>query len=133
MGEESDELIEEIKEEEIEEKGFSLIAAQALRPKRGELEQLISSELALAVFSNNPLQKIRHVFEAYKLLPPEKRDELFSEEERDEFERLYEVCISFINTVPTGNGVPRFAGASPFKVLQPTFTGLEEYGRPIVR
>lgn len=86
---------------------LSLTFAEAVRPpQKGELEQLISSELALAVFSTDPLQKIRHVLEAYNLLHPEQRRELFTEQERDEYGRLYEVCISLINTVelPSPNG-----------------------------
>jgi len=90
-------------EEELSERDdLAITLVEAARmPKKGELEQLISSELALAVFSKSPLQKIRHVFEAYFLLSQEDKERLFNEGERVEIERLYEVCISFLNTVMT--------------------------------
>jgi len=93
-------------EEKAEGDELELTLAEAVRPpQKGELEQLIASELALAVFSTDPLQKIRHVLEAYKLLPIETRKDLFAEKERDEFSRLYEVCISFLQMYeePSGN------------------------------
>ena len=87
-------------EEFEEEKQLQEALIQAVRPApRGELESLLAAELATAVFAS-PLGKIRHVLEAYLLLPSEERKDLFPDEkEREEFYMLYEVCISLMNTI----------------------------------
>lgn len=70
---------------------------EAIRPARkGELENLLASNLAAAIFSP-PMQKIRLILEAFLLIPDEEKINLVKPEEIFEFEKLYEVCISFIN------------------------------------
>lgn len=81
---------------------LQLTIAEAVRPpQRGDLEQLVASELALAVMSANPLQKIRHCLEAYMLLPEDVRKQISETLEMDEWipGALYHCCISFLNIV----------------------------------
>ncbi|MDH7564789.1 MAG: hypothetical protein ACQXXG_09515 [Candidatus Bathyarchaeia archaeon] len=101
-------------EEQPVEDELDVTVAEAVRPKqRGELEDLIATELAIAVLSTDRIQKIRHVYEAYRALPPQTRENLFNEEERDEFKRLARVCSAFLNLVelppPTPYNTGRFA------------------------
>jgi len=99
---------------------LTLTVASALRaPMRGDLERLIASELAMAVLSLNPLQKIRHILEAYLLLSEKTQEQLFTEAERLESKRLYEVCISLLNVfeVPTPADYMGRYGVVPWSFL----------------
>ncbi|MBS7612464.1 hypothetical protein KEJ27_09770 [Candidatus Bathyarchaeota archaeon] len=92
---------------------LDLTIAEAVRaPKKGELEQLIASELALAVMSREPLQKIRHTLEAYLLLPEEVRRELFTEPQRETLQILYECCVSLLHIYEKAGPDGRFAAIS---------------------
>jgi hypothetical protein len=61
------------------------------------LQHLLASELAAATFATDPLQKIRHVIEAYMMLDEDKRKIVLPEEkDRDEVGILYKNCLSFM-------------------------------------
>ncbi|MEM0253245.1 MAG: hypothetical protein QXK78_01630 [Candidatus Bathyarchaeia archaeon] len=94
----------------VDEKSLDMELSLALqkairRPKPGQMEQLIANELAIAVFNIDPLQKIRHILEAYMVLPEEERAKTFTAEENEKAMKIYSVCISLLNIVeyPIGN------------------------------
>ncbi len=77
---------------------MSSLMTSAMRPSaQNALQHLLASELAAATFATDPLQKIRHVIEAYELLEDEKRALVLpKEEDRAEIDILYKNCISFL-------------------------------------
>ena len=75
------------------------LAAAIRAPRRGDLEQILASNLAAAVFSQ-PLDKIRMVLEAFMLLPEEEQQAVAADEEEIQcVKRLYEVAVSLSNVV----------------------------------
>ena len=90
---------EDLMNEETGDEALAETLLEAVRgPQRGELEQLLASELAEAVFSTDPLQKIRHVLEAYQLLPEyAKKQVLPDDDEREKIKLIYELTISFLH------------------------------------
>lgn len=117
---------EEDKKEEDDELQITL--AQAVRPpKPSELQQILATELAIAIFSANPLQKIRHIFEAYFLLPQKEREELFPDkDQRTKIRMLYELCISFQNVVEVP-GPPGWTGRYATMGITFPFNKASEY------
>lgn len=86
---------------------LSVTLAEAVRPpEKTDIENAVASKLVLAILSSDRLQMITSILECYKLLPPETAEELFAEEERDEFDRLYEVAISFLQMYEESSGNP---------------------------
>jgi len=65
--------------------------------KRGELEQLLATNLAAAVFAR-PLDKIRMILEAFMLLSEEEQQKVAGDK-LELFKKMYEVVISLANTV----------------------------------
>jgi hypothetical protein len=81
-------------EEELDE-----TLAQALRPpQRGDLEQILASNLAAAVFAR-PIDKIRMIFEAFLLLPGKEQAAIATDEGRQCIKELYEVAVSLSSLV----------------------------------
>ncbi|MBC7112557.1 MAG: hypothetical protein H5T34_00810 [Candidatus Methanomethyliales bacterium] len=82
-------------EEELQETLSRAVRVQA----KGDFEQLLASQLASALFQD-PLNKIRMVFEAYLLLPDEDKVKVVPDDkEHERIFRLYEVAIGFSNIV----------------------------------
>ena len=81
-------------EEDIE----KTLVSKAIRPAQlGALDKLVASKLALALVSK-PLEKIRHVIEAYMALDEEKRSLLnVSVGEDKEYEKIYTVAVALLN------------------------------------
>jgi hypothetical protein len=99
--EEDEENLEELEnEEKIDEEEESLKNALAVAiraPQRGDLEEILASNLAAAVFAQ-PLEKIRMIFEAFLLLPEEDQILIVENEEEIQYiKMLYEVVISLCN------------------------------------
>lgn len=93
-----EEKMEEVAEEELND--LKIVVKEARRKSKVDIDKLIASELAIAMISPQPLQKIRHTLEAFKLVPKDRRVLCHvTEEEIELYERLYEVCISLMNTV----------------------------------
>jgi hypothetical protein len=89
---------EEAKSEEDTVLEETLIAA-IRAPQRGDLEQILASNLAAAVFAQ-PLDKIRMILEAFMLLPEEEQQAVAADEEEIQYiKRLYEVAVSLLNVV----------------------------------
>lgn len=94
-----------------EDEALNVTLGEAVRaPAKSEFEQLIASKLALAIMASDRLQTIAHVLEACSLLPPETVQQLFTCEERENFDRLYKVCISLLNTVELPASIPYVTG-----------------------
>lgn len=74
------------------------LVSKAIRPAQlGALDKLVASKLALALVSK-PLEKIRHVIEAYMALDEEKKSLLnVSVEEDKEYEKIYTVAVALLN------------------------------------
>lgn len=87
-----------------------------LRPKRkGDLEKLLATELALATYSADPLQKIRHILEAYFLLNEEEKPLIVSKpEDQDEIHRLYVVALGLLNITTAHDSVNSDRAVIPF-------------------
>jgi hypothetical protein len=99
---EEENLNVEEEDEELEE----TVSVAVRAPQRSDLEEWLCTELAIAVFSTDPLQKIRHIVEAYLLLPKEQRELVEPDEERRvEIMRIYDLTLSFLGTVPLPNGL----------------------------
>jgi hypothetical protein len=89
---------EEAKSEEDTVLEETLVAA-IRAPQRGDLEQILASNLAAAVFAQ-PLDKIRMILEAFMLLPEEEQQAVAADEEEIQYiKRLYEVAVSLSNVV----------------------------------
>lgn len=70
----------------------------ALRPSGlGQLESSIATELAIAIFNARPLDKVRHIMEAFLLLPEESRNKITSEGEIPLFRAMHTLSISFLD------------------------------------
>lgn len=92
---------------------LSMTLQKALRrPKYGQLEHLLANELAVAAFHPDPLQKIRHIFEAYMVLTEAEAQQTFSQEERCKIEKMYNLCISLLNAVEMRMGPERISVVS---------------------
>lgn len=74
------------------------LISKALRPSEiGKLDRLIAGKLATALLSR-PLEKIRHVIEAYMVLDEEKKKLInLSEEEEKEIDKIYKIAIALLN------------------------------------
>jgi len=114
----------------MSEKELAEATGAALRPSGLQaLELVIGTELQIGNLSQEPLQKIRHVIEAFMLLPEEKRKDIATQEEIVEYERMHTLAISFLNTqmLPSGShdlnryaAVPlTFAGEQAYIYLSP--------------
>jgi hypothetical protein len=104
-----DEEEEEVESEEDEEFEDTLVAA-IRAPQRGDLEQILASNLAAAVFAQ-PLDKIRMVLEAFQLLPPEEQQVVVAGEEEIQYIKgLYEVAVSLSNVVELEPPIPHMRG-----------------------
>ena len=85
--------------ETLDEK-LAVALQRAIRgPKLGQFEQLLANELAVAAFNVDPLQKIRHILEAYMMLSDEERAKLLPAEEQGKVEVAYRICVSLLNVV----------------------------------
>jgi hypothetical protein len=103
MSEKDEEEKENIEEEEIKsEEDIALedtLVAAIRAPQRGDLEQILASNLAAAVFAQ-PLDKIRMVLEAFMLLPEEEQQVVATGEEEIQYIKgLYEVAVSLSNII----------------------------------
>jgi hypothetical protein len=87
-------------EEEEEDSALEETLVAAIRaPQRGDLEQILASNLAAAVFAQ-PLDKIRMILEAFMLLPEEEQQAVVAGEEEIQYIKgLYEVAVSLSNIV----------------------------------
>lgn len=114
----------------MSEKELAEATGAALRPSGLQaLELVIGTEIQIANLSQEPLQKIRHVIEAFMLLPEEKRKDIATQEEIAQYERMHTLAISFLNTqmLPSGShdlnryaSVPlTFAGEQAYNYLSP--------------
>jgi len=100
---------EEAKSEEDTVLEETLVAA-IRAPQRGDLEQILASNLAAAVFAQ-PLDKIRMILEAFMLLPEEEQQAVAADEEEIQYiKRLYEVAVSLSNIVELEPSIPRMRG-----------------------
>jgi hypothetical protein len=100
---------EEVKSEEDTALEETLVAA-IRAPQRGDLEQILASNLAAAVFAQ-PLDKIRMVLEAFMLLPEEEQQAVVADEKEIQYiERLYEVAVSLSNVVEVEPSAPYIRG-----------------------
>jgi hypothetical protein len=96
-------------EREDEELGEA-VAAALRQPKRGDLEQILASNLAAAVFAP-PLEKIRMILEAFLLLPEEEQRKIaVGEGEAQYIREIYEVAVSLSNAVEVGSPTPHMRG-----------------------
>jgi len=94
---------------------LAMAVQKALRaPKPGQLEQLLANELAVALFNVDPLQKIRHILEAYMSLSDTERSEVFTVEEHTLYAKLYSLCISLLNIVTYPMSAIETVQAVPF-------------------
>ena len=83
--------------------------------RRGDLENLLATELALATNSVDPILKIRHIIEAYMLLSQEEKGKILpSQEDRDRLERVYSLSLAFLNITPTHDSVQFDRSMIPF-------------------
>jgi len=80
-----DEEGEKVKSEEDSALEETLVAA-IRAPQRGDLEQILASNLAAAVFAQ-PLDKIHMVLEAFMLLPEEEQQAVAPDEEEIQYTR----------------------------------------------
>lgn len=78
------------------EKRLDELGAHARRSTSNHFQNLLATELATATFSADPLQKIRHVLEGYKLLEQKERDKVSTLEEAKMFQRMYDDCLAFL-------------------------------------
>jgi len=100
---------EEVKSEEDTALEETLVAA-IRAPQRGDLEQILASNLAAAVFAQ-PLDKIRMVLEAFMLLPEEEQQVVATGEEEIQYIKgLYEVTVSLSNVVELEPPIPHMRG-----------------------
>ena len=73
------------------------IITRAFRPSRkSDIQYLLASELAAATLAKDPLQKIRHVLEAFLALGEEEQKQICTQEEIDLYNMIYEACLSLI-------------------------------------
>ena len=83
--------------------------------RRGDLENLLATELALATNSVDPILKIRHIIEAYMLLSQEEKGKILpSQEDRDRLERVYSLSLALLNLTPTHDSVQFDRSMIPF-------------------
>jgi len=100
---------EEVKSEEDTVLEETLVAA-IRAPQRGDLEQILASNLAAAVFAQ-PLDKIRMILEAFMLLPEEEQQAVVAGEEEIQYIRgLYEVAVSLSNIIELEPPIPHMRG-----------------------
>jgi hypothetical protein len=86
------------------------VAAAVRAPQRGDLEQILASSLAAAVFAP-PLDKIRMVLEAFMLLPEEDQLKVAAEEgELQYIKELHEVAVSLSSVVELEPPTPLMRG-----------------------
>lgn len=87
---------ENISVTKLEQSEGSDIVTEAFRPATQDaLERLLSNELALATFSADPLEKIRHILEAYQLLDEDQRKKVeCNKEKRSQLIKLHNCTIS---------------------------------------
>jgi len=70
--------------------------------RKGDLENLLATELAIATYSADPLMKIRHIFEAYLLLNEKERFLIIPDpNEQGEVSKLYVVALALLNITTT--------------------------------
>jgi hypothetical protein len=129
--ENSDAEEEEAKSEEDEELEETLIAA-VRQPMRGDLEQLLASNLAAAVFAQ-PLDKVRMIFEGFMLLPPEEQLKIAKDEGEIQFIKdLYEVAVSLSNVVELEPPAPYIRGRFASVPWSFPTTVADRYLRPFI-
>ena len=115
MNEEQEETRGEMETEEEMKSEEDMMLQEALvtairAPQRGDLEQLLASNLAAAVFAK-PLDKIRMILEAFLLLPEEEQLVVAEDEGKIEYiKRLYEIAVSFSNIVELEPPTPYMRG-----------------------
>jgi len=104
----------------------TLIAA-IRAPQRGDLEQILASNLAAAIFAQ-PLDKIRMIFEGFLLLPEEEQLAVVEDEEEIEYiRRLYEVAVSLSNIVEVAPPLPTMRGRCAAVPWSFSVTRADEY------
>ena len=82
----------------MSEKELAGATQSALRPSGMQaLELQISTELAIGLFNAKPLEKIRHILEAYMLLPIENQEKLANKENMSIYKRMHTIALSFLN------------------------------------
>ncbi len=83
--------------------------------RRGDLENLLATELALATNSVDPILKIRHIIEAYMLLSLEEKGKILpDEEDRARLERAYSLSLALLSLTPTHDSVQFDRSMIPF-------------------
>ena len=96
---------------DVEDKALEETVIAAIRaPQRGDLEQILASNLAAALFAQ-PLDKIRMILEAFLLLPEEEQHNVVQNEaERQYIREIYEVAVSLSNMVEEPPPTPYMRG-----------------------
>jgi hypothetical protein len=91
-------------------------ASEILWPKsKGDVENLLATELALATYSADPMQKIRHILEAYMMLTENEKSVILPHvTDRDEALQLYVVALGLLNITPTHDGIQSDCAIIPF-------------------
>jgi hypothetical protein len=103
MGEDE---VKDVEDKVLEETVIAAIRA----PQRGDLEQILASNLAAALFAQ-PLDKIRMILEAFLLLPEEEQHNVVQNEaERQYIREIYEVAVSLSNMVEEPPPTPYMRG-----------------------
>jgi len=77
----------------------------ARAPRRGDVENLLATELAMATNSVDPLLKIRHILEAFMLLTSEEKERIASSFDLDRLKRVYDLTLSLLQITPTHDSV----------------------------
>ncbi len=79
---------------------MSQLESDSSRPSKFDSVTMnISTELAIAQFAADSLQKIRHICEAFLFLSRENQKTIMAEEkDRDELKKIYDLVLSFLET-----------------------------------
>ena len=83
--------------------------------QKGDLENLLATELAQATYSADPLQKLRHILESYLMLHENDRARVLPDpEERTLTLRLYMTTLGVLNIMPTHDSIRADRAMIPF-------------------
>jgi hypothetical protein len=96
---------------DVEDEGLEETVVAAIRaPQRGDLEQILASNLAAAVFAQ-PLDKIRMILEAFMLLPEEEQHSVVADGAEIQYiKEIYEVAVSLSNVIEVEPPTPYTRG-----------------------
>lgn len=102
--------------EENVKKELNSYFSEILRQKRkGDLENLLATELALATNSADPMQKVRHIFEAFLMLNEKEKSLIIPQvEDREEAHKLYVVALGLLDITPTHDRLNSDCAMIPF-------------------